>query len=244
MKVIKIIKNPKAYTNVAFVKFRNHFRTVFYKGDNVYCQICNWKGRFFFNHKCPKCKSQERTRLVAYSLEYFNLIQSNLKILHIAPNINEFNFVNHTFKNILVYDRLDIKKRKQINIVDDISSPKHVDITYDLIIVWHVFEHIKNDLEAIAVLYKLLNSKGKLLVSVPIYPNQNKTTFEDDNIGQKDYHKIHGHYDHCRSCGLDYYLRFEKRGFKTETLTVKSIKENDINYYGLKKDHVVWCFKK
>ena len=82
---------------------------------NFHCQICNWKGQFYFNQKCPKCKSQERTRLVAYGLNYFNLIQSNLKILHIAPNINEFNFVNLTFENIVAYDRLDIKKRKQIN---------------------------------------------------------------------------------------------------------------------------------
>ena len=229
---------------MAFVRLRNLIRTLIYKGDSVHCQICNWKGRFYFNQKCPKCKSQERTRLVAYSLDYFNLIQSNLEILHIAPNINEFNFVNLTFENILVYDRLDIKKRKQINIVDDISNPKQVNKTYDLIIVWHVFEHIKNDIEAMAILFEVLNSNGSLLVSVPIHPTGNLATYEDSGIAYEDFSKIHGHYDHCRSCGLDYYKRFEEIGFKTSTLYVRSLDQKELDHFGLRKDHVVWCFTK
>ena len=82
------------------------------------------------------------------------------------------------------------------------------------------------------------------MISVPIYPAGNLKTYEDTKIAYNDYEKIHGHYDHCRSCGLDYYKRFETIGFKTKTLLVNAIDQDKIDYFGLKTDHVVWCFTK
>jgi SAM-dependent methyltransferase len=234
----------RLYWQKASKKVLNYYRSFYYSGHQVFCAICGWRGQMFFNEKCPKCNAQARTRLVPYALDYFKLISANLQILHIAPNMNEYRFVKKTFKSIALYDRLDIKKRKQVNLIDDITKPKLLDKSYDLIIIWHVFEHIKDDIKAISELYRVLRPEGRLLVSVPIYPQNNMITIEDVSIKRLDYTDVHGHYDHCRSCGLDYYKRFEAIGFRTETLEVKALNSKDIVRFGLRTDHVVWCFTK
>lgn len=244
MNLKNVIKNPKAYVLVAKKRTINFFRTNLFRGKKVICGICNWRGKLFFDEKCPNCNSLPRIRLVPYSLKYFDLIKNNLKILHIAPNINEYNYVKENFDELLCYDRLDKKERKHTNIKQSITNTDIDSNIYDLVIAWHVFEHIKEDLKAISEIYKVLKKDGKLLVSVPMFPKYNEITFEDTNIKYEDYIKLYGHYDHCRSCGYDYFKRFETVGFTTETLDVRAIEDSDINTYGLLKEHIAWCFTK
>lgn len=244
MNLIKVIKNPKSFCYAALNKATNFYRAIFYKGDKVFCEICNWKGKLFFDGKCPKCNSLPRTRLVPFSLGYFDLIKPHLKILHIAPNIHEYNFIRKNFSELSIYDRLNNRDVKYINIVQDITETNLKSQIYDLAICWHVLEHVPEDLKAIKEVHRLLKPGGKFLISVPIYPVGNLKTFEDPNIDYSNYEQIHGHYDHYRSCGLDYFERFETSGFKTNTLFVNALDKNNRDYFGLREDHVVWCFLK
>ncbi|WP_335728852.1 class I SAM-dependent methyltransferase [Psychroserpens sp.] len=185
-----------------------------------------------------------RIRLLLFSLNYFDLESQDRKILHIAPNINEFNYFRKHVTKMSNYDRLNIKKFDHINLNQDLTKTNIKSDTYDLVIAWHVFEHIPNDTKAINEVYRLLKPNGNALVSVPIFPENNIKTLEDESIDYKDYEKIHGHYDHCRSCGFDYYERFESSGFSTKTLLANKLKTTDLDKFGLKKDHVVWNFTK
>lgn len=242
MNFSKLLKNPRPYAIAAFEKAKREFHTHFSKGNNVKCEICFWNGSQFFNGKCPKCNSLPRTRLIPFSLAHFGLIKENQKILHIAPNLNEYNYVKNTFENLKIYDRLNIRSVPHINLVQDITKTDIADHTYDLIIVWHVLEHIVEDRKAASEIYRILKPKGNLLMSVPIYPVGNLITYEDAAIKYEDYEKVHGHDDHCRSCGMDYYERFEEVGFSTQIL--KKYTTEDLKKYGLSKNHVVWCFSK
>ena len=244
MNLIKFIKTPKPYILIALSRIKNKWRIVFYKGDVVLCEICGWKGRQFFDEHCPKCNSLPRTRLIPFALSYFKLTDSQPKIMHIAPNVNEYHYIKKHITNLDNYDRLNIRAVPHINIVQDLRKTNLPDNHYDLVIAWHVLEHIPEDLQAISEVYRFLKTGGHFLVSVPIYPKNNKTTYEDANIAYKDYERIHGHDDHCRSCGFDYYRRFEPVGFKTNTLNVASVSPDLRDYYGLREDHVVWCFTK
>lgn len=244
MNITNVIKNPRSYLLLANKRMMNFFRAKLFRGEKVYCEICNWRGRSFFNEICPNCNSVPRIRLIPLSVKHFGLLKERLSILHVAPNINEFNYIKENFKNMNCYNRLDIKQRKHTNIKESITEIDTDRSSYDLVIVWHVFEHVKDDMKAISNIHRVLNPNGKLLVSVPIYPKGNKKTYEDPEIKNKDYSRIHGHYDHCRSCGLDYYKRFETIGFNTETLLVSSFDHDKIKFNGLRSDHVVWCFTK
>jgi len=242
----KFINNPKPYYSELKRVISNYCFRILQRGDKVNCEICDWNGKLFFKNKCPKCNSLARTRLIPFSLKHFNLKKENLNILHIAPNANEYNYMKKNFNKIIKYDCLNIVKGKNINLICDLTKTNTIikSGSYDLIIIWHVFEHIKEDDKAITEIFRLLKNGGNLLVSVPIYPKGNKFTIEVKKLDYKDYEKVHGHYDHCRSCGLDYYERFENSGFTTNFLYVNNIPTNKIARYGLSDSHVVWNFYK
>lgn len=244
MDLRRILKNPRSYILAFKRSLLNSYRSKFFKGKHVKCNLCGWNGKRFFSRRCPKCNSLPRIRLIPYSLEYFRLLKDDKKILHIAPNINEFNFIQSKIASGIQYDRLNIRKFDHINLVQNLTNTTIETNTYDLSIAWHVFEHIKEDEKAIKEVYRILKPGGKFLLSVPIYPKYNETTYEDSSIPYELYKHHHGHEDHCRSCGLDYYKRFEQVGFKTKTLVVDQLDQLQIDKFGLSLGHVVWCFIK
>lgn len=217
-------------------------KTIVYKGSDVFCEICGFNAKFFKEKRCVKCDSLPRTRLIPYSIKFFNITNLD-NFLHIAPNIQEYNYVLKNL-NFKIYDRLNIVPAKHVNLLDDITNSKIKNNTYSFIMIWHVLEHIPEDKKAINELFRILQKGGKLLVSVPIYPIFSPTTYEDTDIKQSDYLKIHGHPDHCRSCGLDYYKRFEEVGFTTSVLHTKDLDKSEIKKYGFKDCHTVWMFQK
>lgn len=217
-------------------------KSLLHKGNNVKCLLCGFEATKFDERRCVKCDSLPRVRLIPFSLDHFKLnVVEN--ILHVAPNIQEYDFVmkNSNYKR---YDRLNIVPAKHINLVEDLTKLTLSSNQYDLIIIWHVLEHIPNDVEAIKEMYRVLKPDGKILVSVPIYPKGNPTTKESNDIVKSQYLEVHGHVDHCRSCGLDYYLKFEKEGFTTQTLHSNDIDQETKNYLGLSMGHTVWMFTK
>jgi hypothetical protein len=68
------------------------------------------------------------------------------------------------------------------------------------------------------------------LFKLPNYANGNDIKYEDSKIPYEDFERVHGHYDHCRSCGLDYYQRFETVSFRTQELKVDHLDEVTIAY--------------
>jgi SAM-dependent methyltransferase len=229
------------YLRALKVRITNKVNTYIYAGDKCLCMLCNWKGRAFPKGICPSCKSFKRTRLLPYSLSFFT--PETTSILHIAPNISEYCFIKKNTK-YRTYDRLNITKADHINVVGDITNFDKKDNKYTFIISWHVMEHISDDKKAISEMYRVLKPEGSLLLCVPIFPDGNKKTFEDKNSDPSTYSMVNGHPDHVRSCGLDYYKRFENLGFKTQTLSVKNLKNHDIELFGLCKTHIVWLFTK
>lgn len=234
-----------AYLRKLWQMLLNRYRSIIFAGKEVECLICGWKGKRFFEHaKCPSCGSFARTRLIAWAIDYFQVPLTNSRVLHVAPNYPEFTYMNMHVNDGL-YDRIDINSRKKfINLVGDVTNLSLPDEKYDLVIMWHVMEHIPNDRLAIQEIRRVLKKKGRLLLSVPIYPLYREKTFEDPSIPRSRFEEVHGHPDHCRSCGLDYYLRFEDLGFSTRTLMCKHVAPEARTKYGLNKGHIVWLFEK
>ena len=219
--------------------FWSKINSIYYSGDQSICGMCSWSG-YFVNNYCPSCKSLPRNRLLHYSLKNF---KKNKKILHVGPSKNEVMFVKENL-NPIVYHTVDFISNKLINTIQDITKDGLQANYYDLVIIWHVLEHIKEDHLAISNLYSSLNKDGILIASVPIYPEGNLQTIEDNNVPKKDYDQLYGHYDHCRACGYDYKNRFIKAGFK-EVIDVDAnkISEEEKSKFGL-ANHIAWISKK
>ena len=230
------------YYKALKIRIINKINVILYRGSQVTCKICNWSGRKFPQGRCPLCKSFSRTRLIPYSFEFFNL-KKNQDILHVAPNISEYLFVKNKI-NYKKYNTLNLTNLSFIDIVGDITNLDIKDNSYNLIIAWHLLEHINDDKRAISEMHRVLKNGGNLLLCVPIFPKENKKTFEVENADPSSFEEIYGHPDHVRGCGLDYYKKFERHGFKTKTLKVKEQDKSDIFYYGLSTSHIVWMFTK
>jgi SAM-dependent methyltransferase len=225
-------------------RIRNLFRTFAYSGVNVLCLSCGWEGKKFFSERCPRCDSPPRTRLVPYALGHFSLELEGGVLLHVGPNRQEVANLSRTLRPRIYY-RLDLLPGPQINIVGSLTSLPFSDSSLQFIVLWHVMEHVSEDISAIREMHRVLGNHGQMLVSVPIYPPDRISTFEDPSIPRTEFLKLHGHPDHCRSCGLDYIARFESNGFHTKKLVVRDLPPAERLRFGLKQEHVAWlCIKR
>ena len=184
--------------------YEQNFRKLlyaFYKGEDYECNICKSKLRSFEdlgngNLLCPICGSLPRTRRLWMILNDDYLIKKNLLILDFSPSRS-------------IFRRL--KKNKEINyfpsdFADEFSASYHFDITkidaetnkFDLIICYHILEHIEEDSLAMKELHRVLKPGGTCLIQTPfkngeIYEDFTKKTKKEklEFFGQEDHMRIY-----------------------------------------------------
>ena len=165
-------------------------------------------------------------------------------ILHIGPNECEQRYLLRKYPSAQ-YIGLDIYERPFVNLVADATTLPLSDNSVDLVIAWHVLEHIPDDLSAIKEAYRVCKPNGIFLFSVPIHPVGNLVTQEGNNSTPEQRLLYHGHPDHFRSCGLDYGERAKICGFSTRQIIVEnSATSEEKKKFGLSDKHVAWvCIK-
>ena len=206
------------------------------------CNICGWHGKMFVDRtNCPVCCSLPRHRLIGYILNEVDL--SDKDILLIGPDMPEILLFNKRgINNISI---LNIEDTFFTNLVYDITNHQLKTNSFDIIIMWHVLEHIEDDILAVNNIYDLLRKNGWVLFSVPIHPLGNKQTHTPtyNNLEEKILQT--GHPDHQRCCGEDYGDRFTEVRFKTKkTIMVRNYRTTEIDKYHLDINHFAWCFTK
>ena len=168
------------------------------------------------NALCPGTLSLERNRLLCLYLDKeTNILSSNLKVLHVAPE----QIFYKKFKNFKHWNYLTFDINSPIaDVKGDLKSMQFKDESFDLIICNHVLEHIEDDRKALKEIYRVLKRGGISILQVPINIKRKKT-FEDFNItSHQEREKNFGQYDHVREYGLDFKDRIEEVGFEVEML--------------------------
>ncbi|NLA24823.1 MAG: methyltransferase domain-containing protein, partial [Bacteroidales bacterium] len=164
-----------------------------------------------------------------YISRHTNLLQSDDKILHIAPEQS----IRRVLKKQtnLKYTTADLKS-PIADIHFDVMDIPLEDNSFDVIFCNHVLEHVDNDITAMKELHRILKPGGWAVMQVPLNWDL-ETTFEDFSItSPAEREKVFGQYDHVRWHGRDYPQRIESVGFKVEEFKVLdfySIKE--MEYY-------------
>ncbi|MEO1085507.1 MAG: methyltransferase domain-containing protein [Acidobacteriota bacterium] len=213
-------------------------------GRSVLCRLCGWKGRRFMRGGvCPRCGTRARHRLIPYAAEHFGVDLGAGALLHAGPSLDEVTYVLRHFSP-RPYHRLDLQAAPIVNLTGDLCAIPLDDASVDRVLIWHVLEHVPDDRGALRELHRVLRPGGQALVSVPIHPPRRPETFEDAEIPRSDYARVHGHYDHVRSCGLDYGERLREAGFTVETLDVHDLPRDRALFWGLSRAHVAWCAAK
>ena len=237
--LLKII--PKKFILKNEYCFRKIYAFAF-TGAKFQCPICEHRLRKFISIPgndllCPYCGSLSRDRRLYYTLSMW-ILETGIKILEFSPSrclyrkiksIKTINYTANDFCGEFIADK---------NM--DITNMDEQDTTYDLIICYHILEHIKNDATAMSELFRILKPKGTVIIQTPFkqgdtYENKNITTDEDRKIyfGQEDHVRIYSVEGLCQ--------RLETVGFEIEIINYK---EEPQNYYGFSNDETIFFCRK
>lgn len=224
--------------------------TVFYKGNNVKCPVCEKSFKKFLpygrkareNALCPNCLALERHRLMWLFLQKETaFFSAPLKVLHVAP---ELCFIDR----FAALENLDY-------ITGDIESPlakvkmdiHHIpfeDNTFDVVFCNHVMEHVENDILACRELNRVLKPEGWGIIQSPVYAIEK--TIDDPSItSAAERERVFGQRDHLRKYGRDYATRLSRSGLMVEeNFFVKTLSQQTIQEHALAKDEVIYYCKK
>ena len=223
-------------------RFLRRFISLFYMGNKYQCNICDFKMSSFVVLKnrdklCPNCGSRSRTRRL------WSLLEDKIdgqKILHFSPSKS----IKQKIESIksIDYTSTDYAGEFQASKKLNIEAIEESDNSYDLVICYHILEHIPNDLQAMKELYRILIPNGICFIQTPfksgdIYENESIKTEEErlQHFGQKDHLRIYsvkGLMDRLESVGFDLQLlKYEeiegnKYGFNPNENIIKARKAN------------------
>lgn len=181
-------------------------------GFKYYCNICgSWvnnmaaagsKEIFFKDNKaigagyrqhvlCPVCGSTDRSRFIDFCIrKYTPIYRKKISVLHFAP---ESGICEKIKKNPnCKYVSGDILKGRAEQIVN-IEDICFKDNSFDWIICNYVLQYV-DDRKAIGEMKRVLKPNGKMLISVPIGQNIDKTIsfIPAKKIGKSAYQRFYG----------------------------------------------------
>lgn len=213
---------------------------LFYKGHIVQCNLCGFKASKFIHNQrggklCPKCGSVARARRLWSILEP---ILKDRVVLHFSPALKLSQRIRKA--NTKDYITTDFSKEFKADKCLDILDIAEPDAYFDIIICYHILEHIDKDIQAMTELYRILKPNGVCYIQTPfkhgdIYENPAIHTESERLIhfGQADHVRIYsvpGLVKRLESVGFTIeLLNFEKEtsgvhGFSTEETIVKAYK--------------------
>ncbi len=206
---------PDSWLRYSEPVLRNIF-SWFLKGNRVICNLC---GREFIRFiplpsgdlLCPGCGSLPRQRRLWEIIREILLARPGIRILHISPSRRLSERIRQLAGRSYVTSAVDSREKADRHF--DITSIASDDGGFDLIICYHILEHIKEDRKAMRELYRISAPCGMLLVQSPF---RQGSTYEDHGIcspgerkrhfGQEDHLRIYERDDLCR--------RLEEAGWK------------------------------
>lgn len=206
-----------------------------YRGRAYQCNLCGIGLRKFVilnrgDLLCPNCGSLPRTRglwkLISDKLE-------NKTVLHFSPSsaIKQAIVKHGKASNYITTDFEDEFEAEHRFDIENLSLE---DKSIDIIICYHILEHITNDTRAMNELFRVLKEDGSCYVQTPFKEGD---IYEDDKIRTAEERLQHfGQRDHVRIYSVDgLNRRLSKVGFKTQIINSQN---KPSNYNGLKTTDV------
>lgn len=166
--------------NLIFLSTNSHIHKNYYRNSEM---LKSDDPSFSFNSWRKQTLQDDKRRF-----NQFKKMMTDKKILDFGCGNGNF---LHYIKNIskatgVEIDRqsLDIMKKENLNVYESINKiPK--DQKFEIITLFHVFEHLKNPKKILNSLYPLLKNNGRIIIEIPnsndsllsIYDNKNFRNF-------------------------------------------------------------------
>jgi SAM-dependent methyltransferase len=222
---------------------------IFYSGNGVQCPICEKEYRKFLpygritareNALCPGCQSLERHRLIWLFLQQqTDFFKSPKQVLHIAPEdcfISRFEKLHGDG-----YITADIES-PWAKVKMDIHQIPFEDNHFDVVLCNHVLEHVRDDIQALSEIRRVLKPGGFAILQVPFFAPLHDKTFEDNSITDKrERERIFGQDDHVRKYGKDYTERIAASGLHPlEEKFAFTLPHQELWRYGLGQGEIIY----
>lgn len=182
----------------------------------VECPMCGWSGNCFFvltnmGHNlwravlCPKCNCLDRHRLLFTYLKNKLNLDRTARILDVAPMQGIQNYFKQFSGGTYVgIDLVALRAGVKIDAQMSVTALGLADNSFDLVICYHVLEHVQDDQKGICELARVLKSSGLAVFDVPLdWDSPQTVEFASPE-------EIHGHY---RTYGKDFLDRLRNSGF-------------------------------
>lgn len=212
----------------------------FYRGNNCECNICRSRLKHFIrldngNLLCPVCGSLPRSRRL-FKILNENYLKSGFSVLDFSPSRAIFRALKN--RKDIQYFPTDYENEFLADYHFDITKIDSEPEKFDLILCYHILEHIENDVTAINELYRVLKKNGTALIQTPFKTGDIYENFEIKSPEERLKH--FGQEDHVRIYSVEGLAgRLQKAGFQTE---IKVFEKND--YHGFSDQETIIICKK
>ena len=214
------------------------FWSLFYRGSKHQCTVCKTNLRkwiiFHQDKICPNCGSLSRDRRLWQLIEK-NYLANRINVLDFSPSRSLYR--KWQTQNV-TYIATDLSGDFISDNQYDITAIPEGDNTFDLIVCYHILEHVIDDLSAMKELHRILKSTGTLLVQTPFKDGE---IYEDYSITSAEERLKHfDQEDHVRIYSVEgLKKRLTETGFE---VTVNQYEVDQL--YGLTKNEIVFILKK
>lgn len=208
----------------------------FYWGRRYQCSICLTKLRKFESTNadeslCPICGSLPRHRRLWMLLKQ-DYLRNEMKVLDFSPARCLYRKMKREANISYVATDIsaDFISDMRLNITDIALETESL----DLIICYHVLEHVEEDTRALMEIYRVLKKGGKCIIQTPF----EKTFLVNKKIVKKtDRLKFFGQVDHVRVYSVEILQqRMESAGLQVQALNYQEHKDN---YFGFKTKETI-----
>lgn len=186
------------------------------------CTVCGATETFatFNNRKnalCSKCASKERHRLLIHYFQHETpLLRDKLDVLQFSPEKGEAEFLRKQTNLKYVTSEYDPGKG---DLRLDITAIEQPDASWDVLIVYHILEHIIDDRKAMSELFRILRPGGTMYLQVPLEAGRTELYEDASIVGKKERAAAFGQWDHVRRYSVQgLKTRLEEAGFVVEVV--------------------------
>jgi len=195
----------------------------------------------------PSNGARSRHRLIWLYLEReTDLLTRPQRMLHVAPEVcllprfSETETIDYVAGDKFVNGYGEQAGVTYLDLLDIAYPDGH----FEFILCNHVLEHIPEDRQAMAELYRVLAPGGTCLITVPIKESLAQT-YENPEVNSPRQREEHfGQWDHVRYYGTDITDRLKASGFNVELVRYgEQFSQADFARFGLNQNLLIVCKK-
>jgi SAM-dependent methyltransferase len=215
-----------------------------------YCPICHNVVRSEFrpgpggrpNASCPKCRTLDRHRFFAILLSILEPVIDDLDVLlEVAPSPETSPLLAELEPELHLKFDLGADNRL-VDVLGSLTAAPLRDDSVDLMVCYHVLEHIPDDRAAMREMARVLSPNGLALVQVPF--RAGTVTDEDPDAPEEERVRRFGQADHVRYYGDDFEDRLVEAGLAFRRVTPRSLLGEDMcDWLRLGPHQMVWIVR-